>query len=186
MWSSIIPLSVSDDVRAGRTVDRCPVCKGGDFYRRKDFDQKRGVTVVVITGLISAGFLYVGLVLWAFGVLAAAAMIDLIVSRRIGDLTVCYRCHTEFRGDYPRIAPDFDLHMADVLELEWSRELEKRASGRTSRPLLQNSFTTTISPFSTMSVWGGISMNPSARDMLVMSPDALNADTASPSTTRTV
>ncbi len=123
---SIIPLSVSDDVRAGRTVDRCPVCKGGDFYRRKDFDQKRGVTVVVITGLISAGFLYVGLVLWAFGVLAAAAMIDLIVSRRIGDMTVCYRCHTEFRGHYPRIAPDFDLHMADVLELEWSRELEKR------------------------------------------------------------
>lgn len=122
---SIIPLWVSDDVRSGRTVDRCPVCKGADFYRRKDFDQKRGVTVVVIAGLISAGFLYAGLVLWAFGVLGAVAMVDLLVSRRIGDMTVCYRCQTEFRGDYPRTAPDFDLHTADVLELEWSREVEK-------------------------------------------------------------
>ena len=123
---SIIPLSVSTDVRDGRTLDRCPVCTGEDFYRRKDFDQKRGVTVVVIAGLISAGFLYAGLVLWAFGVLAAAAMIDLVVYRRVGDVTVCYRCQTEFRGDDARTAPDFDLHTADVLELEWAREVDKR------------------------------------------------------------
>jgi DNA-directed RNA polymerase subunit RPC12/RpoP len=123
---SIIPLSVSEDLRAGRAVDRCPVCNGGEFYRRKDFDQKRGVTVVVIAGLISAGFLFFDLVLWAFGVLGAAAMVDLLVYRKIGDLTVCYRCQTEFRGDYPRNAPDFDLHTADELELEWSREVERR------------------------------------------------------------
>ena len=132
-WSTIIPLSVSADVRAGRRVDRCPVCGGEDFYRRKDFDQKRGATVVVVAGLISAGFLYFGLVLWAFGVLAAAALIDLIVYRRIGDMTVCYRCHTEFRGDYPRTAPDFDLHTADVLELEWARELEKKLGARSQK-----------------------------------------------------
>jgi hypothetical protein len=65
-------------------------------------------------------------VLWAFGVLGAAAMVDLLVYRKIGDLTVCYRCQTEFRGDYPRNAPDFDLHTADELELEWSREVERR------------------------------------------------------------
>jgi hypothetical protein len=30
--------------------------------------------------------------------------IDLIVYGRLGDLTVCYRCHTEFRGKYARTA----------------------------------------------------------------------------------
>ncbi|SVD96721.1 uncharacterized protein METZ01_LOCUS449575, partial [marine metagenome] len=28
---------------------------------------------------------------------------------------VCYRCHTEFRGRYPRTASHFDLHTADEL-----------------------------------------------------------------------
>src|SRR4051794_17810311 len=52
--------------------------------------------------------------------------------------------------------------------------------------LHQNNFTSTISPDSTMSTWAGISKNPSARDMLVMSPDALNAGVATPSAIRTV
>ena len=30
---------------------------------------------------------------------------------------VCYRCHCEFRGAYPRTAVGFDLHTADLLEL---------------------------------------------------------------------
>ena len=125
-----IRLLVGENVRADREVDICPVCTGVDFYRRKDFDPKLGLTVVVVASLISAGFLWVGLVLFAFGVLAAAALIDLIVYRLIGDLTVCYRCHTEFRGRYPRTASHFDLHTADELELEWARELEKRSKRR--------------------------------------------------------
>ena len=50
----------------------------------------------------------------------------------------------------------------------------------------QNNFTSTTSPFSTTSVCGAISMYPSANAMLVMSPEALNAGSATPSTTRTV
>jgi hypothetical protein len=50
----------------------------------------------------------------------------------------------------------------------------------------QNNFTSTTSPASTMSVWAGISTYPSASDMLVMSPEALNAGMAVPSTRRTV
>ena len=38
-------------------------------------------------------------------------------------VTVCYRCHTEFRGAYERTAPVFDLHVAEELELEYSRRL---------------------------------------------------------------
>jgi hypothetical protein len=121
-----MPLSWSDAVRNDRAVDRCPVCSGADFYRRKDFDPTLGLTVVVIGALISAVFYWFDRDLAAYGVLAAAALIDLIVYGRLKDITVCYRCHTEFRGGYPRSAPVFDLHTADVLEQEYERKMGRR------------------------------------------------------------
>ena len=114
-----IPLSFSDAVRNDRAVDRCPVCGGGDFYIRKDFDPKIGLTVVIVGALISAGFYWFGRDLIAYSILGGAALIDLVVYGRLKDLTVCYRCHTEFRGAYPRTASAFDLHTADVLEQEY-------------------------------------------------------------------
>ena len=65
----------------------------------------------------------------AYGVLAGAVVIDLMVYRRLKDLTVCYRCHAEFRGRYRPTAGGFDLHTADLLEPEWERKIE--AGGRT-------------------------------------------------------
>ena len=121
-----IPLTITDDVRADRAVDRCPVCGGADFYVRKDFDPKLGLTVVIIGALVSAGFYWFGRDLIAYGILASAALVDLIVYGRLKDVTVCYRCHTEFRGGYERRAPAFDLHTADVLELEYERRIGRR------------------------------------------------------------
>src|SRR5262245_19634160 len=123
---SEIPLTVSTDVRADRAVDVCPVCQGADFYIRKDFDPKVGLTVVVIGALISAGFYWFGRDLVAYSILAAAVLIDLVVYGRLKDVTVCYRCHTEFRGAYERRAPAFDLHTADVLEVEYRRRTGRR------------------------------------------------------------
>jgi hypothetical protein len=120
-----ILLSLSNDILADRLVDTCPVCNGQDFYIRKDFDPEIGLTVVIIGGLISAFFYYHELDLVAYSVLAVAALIDLVIYRRLGDLSVCYRCHTEFRGSYKQTASQFDLHTADVLELEYQRQLEK-------------------------------------------------------------
>jgi hypothetical protein len=121
-----IPLTITSDVRADRAVDRCPVCGGADFYIRKDFNPKLGLTVVIIGALISAGFYWFGRDLIAYGILASAALIDLVVYGRLKDVTVCYRCHTEFRGAYERRAPAFDLHTADVLELEYERRIGRR------------------------------------------------------------
>ena len=121
-----MPLAFSDDVRADRTLDRCPVCNGSDFYIRKDFDPKVGVTVVIIGALISASFYWFGRDLIAYGILAGAALIDLVVYGRLKDVTVCYRCHTEFRGAYTRSAAAFDLHTADVLEQEYERRIGRR------------------------------------------------------------
>ena len=119
-------LVVSDALRADRAVDICPVCEGGDFYTRKDFDPKVGLGFVIVGAAISAGFYWYGRDITAYGILAAAAIIDLIVYQRLKDVTVCYRCHTEFRGAYRRTAPAFDLHTADVLEVEYARKVGRR------------------------------------------------------------
>jgi hypothetical protein len=121
-----IGLSVSDALREGRAVDRCPVCGGGDFYIRKDFDPKVGLTVVVIGALISAAFYWFGRDLVAYSILGAATLIDLAVYGRLKDLTVCYRCHSEFRGPFDHRAAAFDLHTADVLEMEYERRIGRR------------------------------------------------------------
>ena len=121
-----IPLTISPALRGDTGVDRCPVCEGGDFYIRKDFNPKVGLTVVIIGALISAGFYWFGRDLIAYGILASAALIDLVVYGRLKDVTVCYRCHSEFRGSYPRTAPAFDLHTADVLEQEYERRIGRR------------------------------------------------------------
>ena len=121
-----IPLTVSDAVRGDTAVDRCPVCRGGDFYIRKDFDPKVGLTVVIIGALISAVFYWFGRDLVAYSILAGAVLVDLIVYGRLKDVTVCYRCHSEFRGAYTRTASAFDLHTADVLEVEYQRKIGRR------------------------------------------------------------
>ncbi len=121
-----IPLAVSDVLREDRAVNRCPVCGGGDFYIRKDFDPKVGLALVVAGALISAVFYFFGRDLIAYGILATAVLIDLVVYGRLKDVTVCYRCHSEFRGAYARTAGAFDLHTADVLEQEYERRIGRR------------------------------------------------------------
>jgi hypothetical protein len=121
-----IPLAISDALREDRDVDRCPVCGGSDFYSRKDFDPKIGLTVVIIGALISGVFYWFGRDFIAYGILGSAALIDLLVYGRLKGVTVCYRCHTEFRGSFDPHAPGFDLHTADVLEMEYERKIGRR------------------------------------------------------------
>lgn len=121
-----IPLTWSDAVRADRSVDRCPVCQGADFYIRKDFDPRVGLTIVIAGALVSGAFYWFGRDLIAYGILAAAVLIDLVVYGRLKEVTVCYRCHSEFRGKYERTAPAFDLHTADVLEQQYERKIGRR------------------------------------------------------------
>lgn len=122
-----IPLTFSPAVRADTAVDQCPVCAGGDFYVRKDFDPKLGLAVVVVGGLISAVFYWFERDFLAYGVLGGAALIDLLIYGRLKNVSVCYRCHTEFRGAYSLAgAKGFDLHTADVLEQEYERRIGRR------------------------------------------------------------
>jgi hypothetical protein len=121
-----IRLQVSQALESDASVDRCPVCQGGDFYVRKDFDPKLGLAFVLAGAAISAVFYWFRYDLIAYGILAGAALIDLVAYGRLKDVTVCYRCHSEFRGAYRRTAAAFDLHTADLLEQEYERRIGRR------------------------------------------------------------
>lgn len=121
-----IPLTWSAAVRGDQSVDTCPVCGGGDFYIRKDFNPTIGLTIVIIGAGISAVFYWFKRDFIAYGILAFATIVDLVIYGRLKDVTVCYRCHSEFRGAYTRKAPAFDLHVADVLEVEYERRIGRR------------------------------------------------------------
>src|SRR5262245_6892857 len=85
-----IPLDVSDALAGDGVPDQCPVCRGTDFYRRKDFDPKTGLAVVIVGATISGIFYWFGRDLIAYGILAGAALVDLVVYGRLKDVTVCY------------------------------------------------------------------------------------------------
>jgi hypothetical protein len=121
-----IQLDISEELRADRAVDRCPICRGADFYVRRDFNPQLGLAVVVTGAAISALFYWFERDLIAYAILGGAALIDLVVYTQLKDLTVCYRCHAEFRGVYQRTAPVFDLHVADELEREYERAIGRR------------------------------------------------------------
>ena len=121
-----LALTCTEAIRTDKRVDECPVCRGEDFYLRKDFDPKVGLTVVIAGALISGVFYWFGEDLIAYGILGCAVLVDLVAYGRLGDVTVCYRCHSEFRGKYERTASHFDLHTADVLEQEYERKIGRR------------------------------------------------------------
>ena len=121
-----MPLSVSAAVRADEGVDQCPVCTGGDFYIRKDFNPKMGLTIVIIGASISGIFYYYKRDFIAYSILGFATLIDLLIYGRLKFVTVCYRCHSEFRGAFKQTAVGFDLHTADVLEMEYERKIGRR------------------------------------------------------------
>ena len=111
----LLALVYSESIRGDSRVDLCPVCRGADFYIRKDFDPKVGLTVVIIGALISAGFYWFGEDLIAYGILGGAALIDLLVCGRLGDVTVCYRCRSEFAGKSDRNCCRPRSHSKDVI-----------------------------------------------------------------------
>jgi hypothetical protein len=89
---------MTDTASASSSLETCPKCGCRDLFVRKDFPQKIGLGIVVVTAvafLILAAWrssFYLGLI-----VLVAGSAIDAILYHVVPKITVCYRCRTEFR-----------------------------------------------------------------------------------------
>ena len=108
-------LSWDQAIDDGRHLRRCPVCGCRELFARKDFHQVTGL-VIVIAAAVIAMVLFLGMreVVWGFGVLMAAALIDAIVYLFVGRCLVCYRCRSEFRDlDIPRNHRGWDLSIGE-------------------------------------------------------------------------
>jgi len=68
------------------------------LYIQKDFNRALGVAIVVVGGLTSIFFLSRREPLFAMLTLGITAAVDYILYRLVGDVTVCYACHTIYRG----------------------------------------------------------------------------------------
>jgi hypothetical protein len=101
---------VAEGESAG-SLDECLVCGCKELFIRKNFSQRVGVMVVATAA--TASLIAWGYYMWytAFGILFAAALLDLYLYFTVGNLLQCYRCGAEYRG-----LPHLDDHEAFSLE----------------------------------------------------------------------
>lgn len=118
----------------------CGLCGSEDLYLQKDFPQGMGLLIVVVGFAISTVFWYYRMALAAYGVLLASALLDLVLYYKVPDVTICYRCLSQYRGagaqPAGRFLP-FDLAIGERYRQERIRveELRSRRSGKPSSPL---------------------------------------------------
>ncbi len=79
-------------------VQTCVTCGHDSLYIQKDFNRSLGVAIVVVGVLTSVLFLSRSEPLYAMLSLGVTAAVDYVLYRMVGDVTVCYACHTIYRG----------------------------------------------------------------------------------------
>jgi len=93
-----ILLRVDRSLLENHTVQNCVACGHDSLYIQKDFNRTLGVAIVVAGSLISVYFLARSEPLYAMLALGVTATVDYLLYRLVGDVTVCYACHTIYRG----------------------------------------------------------------------------------------
>jgi hypothetical protein len=103
--------ATSSRVSSEGHIDECSVCGCEELFIRKNFSQNIGVGVVIVAAVTS--MIAWGYHMWytAYGILFAAALLDLYLYFKVGNLLQCYRCNAEYRG-----LPHLDDHQAFSLE----------------------------------------------------------------------
>jgi len=93
---------------------RCPICGCRELFVRKDFPQLTGFAVVAMAAGMALYLFAVDLFFWAFGLMAAIVVLDVIIFFFTGRCLVCYRCRSEFR-DLPirKDHPGWDLAIGE-------------------------------------------------------------------------
>jgi hypothetical protein len=80
-------------------LEACPLCATGDLYSQKDFPQGLGLAIVVAGFAVSTVFWYYDRPVPALGVLLVSALADMALFYLVPDVTICYRCLSQYRGE---------------------------------------------------------------------------------------
>ena len=113
-------------------LEACPWCLSTDLYTQKDFPQAIGLIIVMAQFAVSTVFWYYERPLVTYAILMASALIDWALYPRVPDVTICYRCSCQVRGDGSnpgrRYVP-FDLGIGERYRQERIRARELRDRG---------------------------------------------------------
>ena len=83
-------ISPSTSMSAAGKVDHCLSCGSDQFYVQKDINSTLGIAVFIV-GVIFSYHTY-------FISLAAATLVNYILYKALGTVTICYRCRAIYRG----------------------------------------------------------------------------------------
>jgi hypothetical protein len=110
----------------------CPWCATEDLYVQKDFPQGLGLAIVVAGFLVSTVFWYLDRPVPALAVLLVSALVDMALYYLVPDVTICYRCLSQYRGHGANPAGRFhafDLAIGERYRQERLRIEELRDRG---------------------------------------------------------
>jgi hypothetical protein len=117
----------------------CLLCATGDLYIQKDFPHALGLAIVVVGFVLSTFFWYLYRPAWTLGILLGTAGVDVVLYYLVPDVTICYRCLSQYRGagtnQCDRYKP-FDLAIGERYRQERLRvqELRRREESREASP----------------------------------------------------
>jgi hypothetical protein len=116
---------------SGGELEFCPLCKTTDLYVQKDFSAGLGLFIVLVGIAISTVFWYYEMPLFTYLVLIISIAFDFLMYYRVPDVTICYRCLAQVRGQgsnaLKRYKP-FDLGIGERYRQERMRAQQIRES----------------------------------------------------------
>lgn len=119
----VVPLRISERMRKDNVVDGCVICGLEKLYTQKDFNRTIGAMIfggAAIVSLILYGKIHV---IGAFLVLGGAAAADYLLYLALPEVTICYRCHSQYRGVSKNPAnSEFELALAEKYDPKDKRE----------------------------------------------------------------
>jgi hypothetical protein len=123
-------------IRTGAVTDgglqACPLCATEDLYVQKDFPQGLGLAIVVAGFVVSTVFWFYDRPVPALAVLLVSALVDMVLFYLVPDVTICYRCLSQIRGD--RANPGGRFHSFDLAVGERYRQERIRIESLKNRP----------------------------------------------------
>ena len=83
---------------ADPALPMCVACGCHELYKRKDFPQALGMTILLTACILSFVTYYAYEKWWTWSLLIGSALLDGGLYLLVGDVLVCYRCQAHYRG----------------------------------------------------------------------------------------
>lgn len=127
----------------------CAYCASTDLYVQKDFPHGLGLAIVVVGLAVSTVFYYFDMPFWTMFILILSAVLDFVLYKYVPEVTICYRCLTQSRGEGSnpggRYAP-FDLAIGERYRQERIRAEELRGRAAAEADSAANRLDSPIEP----------------------------------------